>query len=451
MLVISRTSTYFGVACAVALLLAPMAPAQQAGERSSAQDIARDDEIRELKRQLGVVVDELDRLRTQMAVPEELELDSAYGLGPAASKVYGARRGLSLGGYAEAVYTNEISDTEGNGQDTADFLRLVIYTGYKFTDRLLFNAEIEIEHASTSKEGEVSVEFASLEYLYRPELNVRGGLLLLPMGFLNEMHEPPFYYGTHRPEPERAIIPSTWRENGVGIFGNLGESLSYRAYVVNGLDASDFSSSGLRGGRQKGSKSKANDLAFVGRMDFQVTPDLLVGGSYYMGNSGQDQTLSETELGLDDARTTIWEVHGDYQRGPLHIRGLYTEAHVDDADTLSAQLSAEATAVAGSMKTIVVAERMIGGYGEIGYDLMQLLSPGTEKSLTPFFRFEYLDTQNDVPSGFTRDRTKPRRLYIPGIQFMPHPNVVLKLDYRNIAPFSGNAADQLNIGMGLVF
>ncbi len=103
------------------------------------------------------------------------------------------------------------------------------------------------------------------------------------------------------------------------------------------------------------------------------------------------------------------------------------------------------------MKTIVVAERMIGGYGEIGYDLMQLLSPGTEKSLTPFFRFEYLDTQNDVPSGFTRDRTQPRRLYIPGIQFKPNPNVVLKLDYRNIAPFSGNAADQLNIGMGLVF
>ena len=94
---------------------------------------------------------------------------------------------------------------------------------------------------------------------------------------------------------------------------------------------------------------------------------------------------------------------------------------------------------------------MIGGYAEVAYDIMQLLSPGTEKSLTPFFRFEYLDTQNKVPSGFTRDRTEPRRLFIPGVQFKPNPNVVLKLDYRNISVFSGNAADTLNLGMGLVF
>jgi len=432
-----------GMGLTLALLLATPVPAQQAGPDE--RELARDDEVRELKRQLGVVLSELDRLRTQLALPEEPELKSAYGLGPAASKVYGTHRGLSIGGYAEAVYRNEIGDAGGDGVDEADFVRLVLYTGYKFSDRLLFNAEIEFEHASTSKEGEVSVELASLEYLYRPGLNLRGGLLLVPMGLLNEMHEPPFYYGTQRPEPERAIIPSTWRENGVGIFGSFGESLSYRAYVLNGLDASGFSSSGLRGGRQKGSEAKATDLAVVGRLDFQASPSLLVGGSYYVGDSGQDQTLSVTGLNLPSARTQIWELHADYQRGPLQLRGLYTEAHVSDAGTLSAALTAEA------MKATVVAERMIGGYAEAAYDIMQLLSPGTEKSLTPFFRFEYLDTQNKIPSGFSRDRTQPRRLFIPGIQYKPNPNVVLKLDYRNISPFSGNAADQLNLGMGLVF
>jgi hypothetical protein len=94
---------------------------------------------------------------------------------------------------------------------------------------------------------------------------------------------------------------------------------------------------------------------------------------------------------------------------------------------------------------------MIGGYVEVAYDLMPFLAPGSAKSLTPFFRFEYLDTQNRVPSGFSRDRSKPRRLFIPGIQYKPHPNVVLKLDYRNIDTWEGNTADELNLGFGLAF
>ncbi len=94
---------------------------------------------------------------------------------------------------------------------------------------------------------------------------------------------------------------------------------------------------------------------------------------------------------------------------------------------------------------------MIGGYAEVAYDLMPFFFPGSEKSLSPFFRFEYLDTQSDVPGGVARDRTRPRRLYIPGIQFKPHPNVVVKLDYRNIDPWSGNSADEVSLGMGLAF
>ena len=140
----------------------------------------------------------------------------------------------------------------------------------------------------------MSVEFAALDYLYHPALNFRAGLVLVPMGFVNEVHEPPFFLGTQRPTPERAIIPSTWRENGVGIYGELGEGrLQYRAYAVNGFDASGFTSSGLRGGRQKGSRAKANDLGFVGRVDFEPLAGWLVGGSYYRGDSGQDQDFTQ--------------------------------------------------------------------------------------------------------------------------------------------------------------
>ena len=401
------------------------------------------DEIRELKRQVAVLADEVSSLRTEMGVPEEPDLVSAYGLGPAASKVYSVTRGLSLGGYAEAVYRKRVGDADGDGDDTADFTRMVLYVGHRFTDKLLFNTELEFEHASTDKSGSVSVEFATLDYLWRPELNLRGGLVLIPMGFVNEIHEPPFYFGTQRPEVERTIIPTTWRENGAGVFGDLGESIAYRVYVVNGLDGSGFTSAGLRGGRQKGSETKADDLAVVGRLDLTLLPGLVVGGSFYQGNSGQDQLITDTGLKLPSARTRIWELHASYDYRALQMRGLWARASVADSGKLSTALDLPSDEP--------VADEMIGGYLEAGVDLMQWLNPGSEKSLQPFFRFEYLDTQNEVPAGFTRDRSQPRRLFIPGIQFKPHPNVVLKLDYRNIDTWGGNTADEVSLGMGLVF
>jgi hypothetical protein len=132
------------------------------------------------------------------------------------------------------------------------------------------------------------------------------GLLLVPMGFINEVHEPPYYLGNHRPEVARRIIPTTWRENGIGIFGQLlGERLSYRIYTVDGFDATGFNQTGIRGGRQNGSDALAEDMAVVGRMDYAPLPFLDLGGSIYVGNSGQNQSF---DGGNDpDALTTVWE------------------------------------------------------------------------------------------------------------------------------------------------
>lgn len=421
---------------------------------ASDRDLAQEDRIHELERQLAVVVEELARVRTQVAVPEEAALESVYGLGPAASKIYGIERGLSFGGYGEAFYRNFVGDTAGT-TDTADFLRLVMYFGYKFTDSLLFNAEIEYEHAKTSASGSgsVSVEFAALDFLLRDWANIRAGLLLVPMGFLNELHEPPFFYGVNRPEVERQIIPSTWRENGAGLFGHVGEQLSYRAYVVNGFDAQGFSPSGLRGGRQNGSKTLAEDLAFVGRLDWTPLPEVTLGGSVYTGDSGQDQTVSG--FGVPDANTTIWEAHAQYREGGFSTRGLVTMAYVDDADDLTATLQR----AGGLDADEVIAERMLGAYGEVAYDLWGALFPDSDKSLEPFFRVEFLDTQDDVPSGvspldgspFARDRSREEMIYTVGASFRPHPNVVLKADYRNRDPEEGERADELNVGIGFAF
>jgi len=311
--------------------------------------------------------------------------------------------------------------------------------------------ELEVEHASTDEDGSVSLEFAALDWLARPELGVRAGLLLVPMGFVNEIHEPPFYLGTQRPEAERRIIPSTWRENGAGIFGRLGEHLAYRAYVVNGFDASGFSSAGLRGGRQKGSEARAEDLAVVTRVDVEdLVPGLLFGGAYYAGNSGQDLRFEQPGTGsvfeLPATRTRIWEAHAQYRRGPLHLRGLWTEARVGDAGELSSILDDPTDA-----SVEPVARKMVGGYAEIAYDVMPWLRPGAEQELSPFFRYEYVDTQADVPGGLARDRSQPRRLLVPGIQFKPHPNVVLKLDYRNIDTWAGDGSDEISVGFGVAY
>lgn len=188
--------------------------------------------------------------------------ESIHGMGASASKIYQTTEGVSIGGYGEALYQN----FDGDKSSQADFLRAVLYFGHKFNDQWLLNTEIEFEHASTGEDGSVSVEFAYLDYLMKDALNLRVGLVLIPMGFVNELHEPNAFLSARRTDIESTIIPSTWRENGVGLFGNAG-NVSYKAYIVNGLDAKDFSASGLRGGRQKGSKALAEDLAVVGRVD----------------------------------------------------------------------------------------------------------------------------------------------------------------------------------------
>ena len=169
-----------------------------------------------------ILASEVEKLKTQLLIPETREYKSQFGLGPAASQVYRVNRGISLGGYGEALYTNYVGD-KGDSKDTFDLQRAVLYLGYKFNDRIILNNEIEFEHASTGEgaeeKGEVSVEFSQLDFLLHDAANIRAGLMLMPMGFINEMHEPTTFHGSRRPDVERYIIPATWREMGAGLFG----------------------------------------------------------------------------------------------------------------------------------------------------------------------------------------------------------------------------------------
>jgi predicted porin len=267
--------------------------------------------------------------------------------------------------------------------------------------------------------------------------------MLLPMGFLNEVHEPPFFYGVQRPETERRILPSTWRENGVGLFGKIGESIEYRTYVTTGFDATGFSDSGIRGGRQKGSKALAEDLAWVIRADWtpEWVPGLQLGGSFYVGDSGQD---SETAVGdVPDAQLWIGEAHAQYRKGGFHSRALLAYSQLSDASDLNAAL--------GRPQARPIASKMLGAYGEVAYDVWPWLFGNEEKALEPFLRVEYVDTQFEVPSGYSANRRNAYWLYTPGINFYPHPNVVLKIEYRNFNSRGGTRPDELSLGMGFAF
>lgn len=406
-----------------------------AGVMASAAIAATDEErIAELERKVEALTAASERGGLGEAVKAPLE--SVHGMGPAASKVYHMDHGVSLGGYGEMTYINYEDDQK---TDELDFLRWVLYTGYKYNDKLLFNSEIEIEHAADDKKGEVAVEFAYLDYLHAREFNLRAGLLLVPMGLLSELHEPTTFLGARRPDVENRILPSTWRENGIGAFGDIGP-FSYNLYLVNGFDAAGFTDAGLRGGRQKGSKSKADDFAVVGRLDYTDLPGLIVGGSAYYGDSGQDLDAS--------VNTFIYEGHVDGKWRGWEFRALAVAAELDDVAALNEALAKKGEVELKDFNSI--GEELTGWYVEVGFDLLSVLRPG-EASLTPFIRYEEYDTQASVPSGFKASGKNDVDVTTVGVNFKPIPEVVVKADYQFYDNAAGTASDQWNASLGYVF
>lgn len=417
------------IAALCAVTITPAAIAQETQSQSATGTAAPapvptsdSERIEELEEKVDILTEEMGRLESIFAVPEELALESFHGLGPAASKVYKKEGGLSIGGYGENRIRSFHNTDDDDRDNVYDQLRVVLYVGYKFNEKWVLNSEVEYEHGGT----EVAVEFLTVDYIWRDELAFRAGNLLVPMGFVNEIHEPNFFFGAERPEVERTILPSTWHENGAGVWGTLADRVEYRMYVINGFDAQNITSSGLRGGRQGGAEAIANDFAFVGRVDVDVATGLMIGGSVYTGQSGQEQTsdLSGTERDVPDAHTTVYELHAQYKGYGASLRGLWTEAFIDEAGRLSRVLDKDPTAA--------IANRMRGWYLEAAYDVLPLFLSSTRASIEPFFRFERYDTQREVSDlGFDRDRTKDIDLYVAGVQFKPIPQIVFKLDYRH--------------------
>ncbi len=373
-------------------------------------------DVSELEKKVNVLTQEVAKLRMG---------GGQFG-NAAAEKVYGLASGLSFGGYGELTYTTKRTENESDakvaGSKTADALRNILYVGYKFDEKWLLNTEIEVEHAN-----EIFLEFAYLDYMHSDALNARVGLVLAPVGFINETHEPATFFSVNRPSIAKKIIPTTWREHGAGVYGTHA-GFNYKLFVMNSLDGAstdsndnlNFGNDGVRAGRQKGSKANAQHLSYVARLDYNGVKGLNIGGTIYTGKLN----------GTADAGHDLFEVHGEYKIGAFKTRALYTWSELD-----------------GKKISTTAANKMTGYYVEAGYDVMA----GKGMGLTPFVRYETLNTQDEVQAGNTADKSKDETNVTFGVQIKPIDRIAFKIDYVKNTNEAKTGQDSWNLGMGWHF
>jgi hypothetical protein len=330
--------------------------------------------------------------------------------------------GSAFGGYGEVTLF-----VPAGAPSVIDMRRLVLYFGHDFSENIRFYSEIEVEHAIASSvdKGEVAVEQAFLDGLLSKRLNLRGGIIIVPADIINVYHEPPSFNGVDRPDVDRFIIPTTWREPGVGIFGELAEGFRYQLYAVNGLNANGFTAaSAVRDGKQEGQLAYAGDYGGVVRVDFEPVLGTVVGATFYGATSGN--TLRAVA-----GRVPVWLFEADVRtrRNGFTARAEAAVLLVNDAESLN---RAFAAGTPEQQTAGPVASRSQGGYVEIAYDLLHLFAPASRQSLTAFGRFDYADTQAAVPPGPQAPRLEFRRTSeVVGLVYRPIPQVAHKSDLRH--------------------
>lgn len=346
----------------------------------------------------------------------------------------------TVGGYGEVHYLNP---TGPNTPGVVNVRRFVIYLAHTFSERIAFRSELELEDAKIeggAPGGEVALEQAYLDYTLSPAATIRAGLVLPPIGIINETHEPPTFNGVERPTFERNVIPSTWREIGLGLVGNLPGStgLNYRVFMLNGLLASGFSAdAGIRGGRQEGREASFANPSLTGRLEW-ARPGLRLGGSFwYGGSAAQDPALG---TGAFDNAVALVSADARYDVGPFMFRGVVANVSIADAEAINAAYGSQ------------VGSRIAGGYLEGAYNVLSTLAPASTQQLNAFLRHERYNTQAGVPTGITRDDALARRITTFGVSYKPVYNVVFKGDYQLRRNRAGVGEDeQLSLGVGYQF
>jgi len=343
----------------------------------------------------------------------------------------------ALSGYMDFHFNNpEFSDAQ------LDFHRFVLLVTHSFSERIRFVGELELEHAvveGLEEKGELELEQAYVDFLLSRSFNVRAGMMLMPIGIINERHEPPVYYGVERPFNDTVIIPTTWFEAGAGVHGELGRGWRYRAFIVAPLDAAEFSAEeGLREGRQKGSEANVGRPAVTGRVEYVAVRGLTLGASGWSGRSGFQFRP------VFDVPVSLAEIDGRYSRRRLELRGQFSQVWIDNAGQLN-----EALALRVGVNPNI-ARVLRGFYGEAGY---RAISNAAFGDVGAFVRYENFDTQFRMPTGYVGLPQFDRDAWVVGATYWPDPDVAVKFDYSLVRSRSSvvQAPDSFNVGLGWWF
>jgi phosphate-selective porin len=324
----------------------------------------------------------------------------------------------SIGGYGELHYNNlENQASSDDDIDEIDFHRFVLFFNHEFNDRLRLFTELELEHslAGEGKEGEVELEQAYIQYDINDQHRVNAGLFLLPIGLLNETHEPNTFYGVERNSVENKIIPTTWWEGGVMFSGELAQGFSYDVAATGGLKTSSGSNYAVRSGRQKVSEALADDFAYTARLKWTGIPGVELASSIQY----QEDIMQSTDP--DAGSAFLWEAHAAIQKGDFGLRALYATWDLD-----------------GDGPESVGADEQTGWYIEPSYKLLD--------NVGVFTRYSEWDNQ----AGNSTDSEVEE--WALGVNWWLDPQVVVKFDYQDQdAEDESNEYDGFNVGVGYQF
>ena len=323
-----------------------------------------------------------------------------------------------------------------------DFHRFVLLVTHRFSDRVRFVSEIEIEHAvveGLEEGGELELEQAYLDFLLTRGFNLRAGMLLVPLGIINERHEPPVFHGVERPLVDTVIIPTTWFDVGAGVHGEIGRGWRYRAYVMAPLNAAEFSAEeGVREGQQHGSEANAGRIAVTGRVEYVGYRGLTIGAGVWSGRSGFEFRPTF------DVPVTVAEIDARYARRRIELRGQFAQVSISNADRLN-----DALAIRTGVNPNI-ARTLRGFYGEGSY---RIVSGARFGDIALFGRYENVDTQFRMPAGYLPIKTFDRDQWVIGATYWPDSDIAVKVDYIIARNRSGvvSSPNSFNLGLGWWF
>lgn len=361
----------------------------------------------------------------------------------------------SVGGYGEVHVRGTTTGREGERAWVADIPRLVLFVAHEFTADIRSYVELEVEHSIScaSCPGAAELEQAYIEWnAVGRALGLRAGLVLVPMGIINQWHEPPVFHGVVRPKVDTLVIPSTWREIGIGAFGQPLDWLRFEAYAMTGLDPLGFRAGGIAGGRQNGGLARANAWAAVARVEAEPLLGVVAGASVYAsdaGPNGEGKFFLRDGTPVDLSVPVLgWSLDARWRRSGLETRVLFAEWHLPEARALMVSFN-ESGAPNFIDPTSPVATRIRGGYVEAAYDVLRPL--GVSHELLPFARVEAYDTQSAVPEGYKANTSYGVRELTLGASYRPTQGVVVKADYQLRDRTLGFDQTQVNLGLGFMY